>query len=149
MMLKRSIAVPFRTEGADRLQESEVVVALSLDRGWFSPDGAKQLIETAVTEGLVSRDDGAIVPTFDPDDVSIPDGFEPDESVLEATSTFERILATLVEADIEKQRAVAACNQLQSELAITLEAAALLYAKRQGLEVAQLASRAQAELSAA
>lgn len=147
MMLRRAIAVPFRTEGTDRLQESEVVVALSLDRGWFSPDGAKQLIETAATEGLVSRDDGAIVPAFDPDDVSIPDGFEPDDSVLEATSTFERILATLVEADIEKQRAVAACNQLQSDLGITLEAAALLYAKRQEVDVAQLARRAQADLS--
>jgi len=147
MSLRRAVAAPFRYRGVERLSESEFIVALSLDRDWFSPDQAKRLVDVAATEGLLERVDDDVVVTFNPGDVDTDEGFEPDESILQQRSTFERILDAVVDSGVEKQTAVAEINQLQSELAVSVEAAALLYARRNGLDVTELAARARSELS--
>jgi hypothetical protein len=146
MSLRRTVAVPFRANGRDQLTESEFVVALSLDRDWFSPDQAKRLVDVASTEGAIERTDGDLRPAFDPGAVSIPDGFSPDEELLRQRSTFERTLDAVTDAGIDKQQAVAEINRLQDDLGVTLEAAAVVYARRRGVAVADLADRAAREL---
>jgi hypothetical protein len=145
MSLRTAVAVPFRKSGRDALDESEFVVALSLDRDWFSPDQAKRLVDVAVTEGLLARDDGALAVQFDPDGVEVPGGFTPDESVLRQRSTFERLLDAVVGAGVEKREAVADINRLKADLGLTVEAAAVVYARRQGVEVSDLADAALEE----
>lgn len=146
MSLRRAVAAPFARDGSDRLGESEFVVALSLDRDWFSPDQAKRLVDVAASEGLLERDGDDLVVTFDPGETTIPDDFVPDESILRERSTFERVLDALTEAGQEKQSAVAAINGLQSELGVTIEAAAVLYAHRQGIDVREQARTARSKL---
>lgn len=130
------------------MTESEFVVALSLDRDWFSPDQAKRLVTVAAGEGLLDRIDDDIEVTFDQAAVDVPDDFEPDEDILQQRSTFERVLEEIVDAGVEKQTAVAEINQLQSELAITIEAAAVLYARREDIAVTRLAESAREDLLA-
>lgn len=139
------MAAPFVQSGTDRLGRSDFVVALSLDRDWFSPDQAKRLLDVAEGEGLLDTEDGEVVATFDVGSVSIPEDFVPEESILRQRTTFERVLDAVVEAGAEKQAAVAAINGLQSDLGVTLEAAAVVYARRQGLAVTDHATRALEE----
>lgn len=146
MSLRTAVAAPFREAGGTEMGESAFVVALSLDRDWFSPDQAKRLVDVAASEGLIRREDGELAAQFDPQEVEVPDGFEPEESILRERSTFERVLGACVEAGEEKQGAVASINELQSELAITVEAAAVLYAHRRGIDVQDVAEKARAEL---
>ena len=146
MSLEAAVAAPFRDRGRDRLGEGEFVVALSLDRDWFTPDQAKRLVDVAAGRGLLSREGDDLVADFDPADVTIPDGFVPDESVLHEQSTFERVLSALTDAGVEKQDAVAAINERQRELGVTIEAAAVLYARRRNVAVADTADRALADL---
>jgi hypothetical protein len=141
MSLRTAVAAPFVQSGTDRLGRSDFVVALSLDRDWFSPDQAKRLLDVAEGEGLLDAEDGEVVATFDVGSVSIPEDFVPEESILRKRTTFERVLDAVVEAGAEKQAAVAAINGLQSELGVTLEAAAVVYARRQGLAVTDYATR--------
>lgn len=131
------------------MTESEFVVALSLDRDWFSPDQAKRLVTVAEGEGVLVREDDDIVVQFDQSDIEIPEEFVPQESILQERTTFERALAAIVDSGTAKQTAVAEINQLQSELAITIEAAAVLYARRQGIELPAIAEQAASELEAA
>lgn len=146
MSLRRAVAAPFRANGRDRLAESAFVVDLSLDRDWFSPDQAKRLIDVAASEGLVSREDGELVVAFDVDDVSIPEEFRPDESIIQERSTFQRVLDAVVDAGESKQDAVAGINRLQADCGVTVEAAAVLYAHRRGIDVQNEARRALEEL---
>jgi len=146
MSLKQAVAVPFRQRGKRRLGEGEFVVALSLERDWFSPDQAKRLVDVAAGRGLLEGEDGDLVATFEPTEVEVPTDFVPDESVLREQSTFERALAALVDAGHEKRTAVAAINERQRSLGVTAEAAAVLYARSQGVDVSDLAARASAEL---
>jgi hypothetical protein len=146
MSLEVTVAAPFRDRGRARLGEGEFVVALSLDRDWFTPDQAKRLVDVAVGRGLLARDDDALVAEFDPGAVGVPEGFVPDESVLREQSTFERVLSALEDAGVEKQAAVAAINERQRSLGITIEAAAVLDARSRGVDVDDVAERARSEL---
>ncbi|MFC6975755.1 DUF2240 family protein [Halomicroarcula sp. GCM10025709] len=146
MSLKTAVAAPFRQRGTDRMGESEFVVALSLDRDWFSPDQAKTLVDVAEGEGFVARDGDDLVVGFDPGDVDIPDGFVPSEDVLQSRSTFERLLDAVVSTGVEKRMAVGEINALQSEIGVTLETAAVLYARREGIDVTELATRVREDL---
>ena len=149
MSLEVAVAAPFKTRAQDRLGEGEFVVALSLEREWFSPDQAKRLVDVAVGRGLLATEDGELVPRFDPAEVTVPEGFVPDESVLREQSTFESALDALVATGVEKQRAVAAINERQRALAVTIEAAAVLYARERGAAVDNLAADVREELAAA
>lgn len=146
MSLRTAVAAPFRTRGSDTMGESEFVVALSLDRDWFSPDQAKRLVDVAASEGLLERDGEDLVVGFSPTEIHVPEDFTPDEDVLRQRSTFERLLDEIVETGVEKQATVAEINQLQNELGVTLEAAAVVYARRRGIDVSTLASRARSRL---
>lgn len=146
MTLRVAVAAPFRQEGRDRLRENKFVVALSLDRDWMSPDQATRLVDIATGEGLLEREGEHLVPTFEPGEVSIPEGFVPDESLFQRQSPFERILTAITSAGIEKQEAVGEINRLQSDLGVTIEAAAVVYARRRGLSVGSAAEAALREL---
>ncbi|WP_330632267.1 DUF2240 family protein [Halocatena halophila] len=146
MSLSITVGAPFHAAGRDRLGESEFVVALSLDRDWFSPDQAKRLIDVAIVDGLLERDGDTLTLTFDPEPV--PDSFSPDESILRQRTTFERVLDRLTtEADSSKREIVAAINELQATLGVTTDAAAVLYAHRNGHDIEELAAGVRSELT--
>lgn len=146
MSLKTAVAAPYRQRGTDRLAESEFVVALSLDRNWFSPDQAKTLVDVATSEGLLKREGDDLVTAFDAGETTVPDGFQPGEEILQSRSTFERLLDAVVEGGVEKQTAVAGINALQSELGVTLETAAVVYARSEGVDVGPIADEVREEL---
>ncbi|MXV62239.1 DUF2240 family protein [Natronorubrum sp. JWXQ-INN-674] len=148
MSLRVAVAAPFIQNGARRLQENEFVVALSLDRDWFSPDQSKRLIDVATQDGLLERTDDALEITFDPAEVTVPEEFVPDEDLLRERSAFERVLDTLVAEGVEKHEAVGAINTLQQDLGLTIEAAAVVYARREGLDVTELIPTARSALAA-
>lgn len=147
MSFRVVVAAPFRRKGRERVTESDFIVDLSLKRSWFTTAQAQRVVDIALSEGLVERADAdSLVAAFDPREVTIPEGFTPDESVVQQRSTFERALDALTEAGFEKQETVAGVNRLQADLELTIEAAAVLYARRQGLDVESLAERALSDL---
>ncbi|KYH26098.1 hypothetical protein HAPAU_11900 [Halalkalicoccus paucihalophilus] len=137
MSLRVAVAAPFQGAGTRTMEESRFVVSLSLDRNWFSPDQAKRLIDVAVSEGLLDRTDAGLEATFPVDAVEIPEDFSPEEDLLVERSPFERVLEAIVAAGVEKRTAVARINELQRELGVTIEVAAVVFARRQGVDVSE------------
>ncbi|QCS41618.1 DUF2240 family protein [Natrinema versiforme] len=144
MSLRVAVAAPFIQNGTRRLKENEFVVALSLDRDWFSPDQAKRLIDIATGEGLLERGDDGLEVAFDPAEVTVPEEFVPDEDLLRERSAFERVLDSLVAEGMAKHEAVGAINTLQRDLGLTIEAAAVVYARREGIDTDDLVPIARA-----
>lgn len=135
MSLRATVAAPFRQSGERRMEESAFVVALSLDRDWFSPDQAKRLIDIAAGEGLLDRTDEGLEATFAVESTEIPEDFSPDEELLAERSPFERILDTITAAGIDKRTVVARINELQGDLGVTIEVAAVVFARREGIDI--------------
>lgn len=147
MSLRTVVAAPFRSRGRGALGESEFIVSLSLDRNWFSPDQAARVVDRAVGDGLLERSDDDLQATFDPESVEVPADFSPDEDLLRETTPFEHVLDALVRDGMDKREAVAGINTLQAELAVTVEAAAVVFARSRGLAVDDVAERARANLT--
>ncbi|WP_255167643.1 DUF2240 family protein [Natrononativus amylolyticus] len=147
MSLRVAVAAPFKQNGTRSLRENEFVVALSLDRDWFSPDQATRLITVATEQGLLEREGAELTLCFDPATVTVPEDFAPDTDLLRERSAFERVLDALVAEGVEKHEAVGAINALQGDLEITIEAAAVVYARREGLDVSELVPIARATLT--
>ncbi|MFB6111815.1 MAG: DUF2240 family protein [Halobacteriaceae archaeon] len=146
MSLRIAVAAPFRQAGTTRLRENEVVVALSLDRDWMTPDQAARLVDIATGQGLLERDGEELVATFDPGEITIPEGFTPDERLFQEREPFERLLDRIVDGGHEKRTAVASINEIQDELGLTIEAAAVAYARRNDIAVGPAAGAARREL---
>ena len=138
MSLRVAVAAPFKQKGTRRIRENEFVVSLSLERDWFTPDQSKRLVDVATEEGLLEREDADLLVAFDPADVTIPEEFVPDDDLLCERSAFERVLDALVSEGLEKHEAVGAINTLQGDLEVTIETAAVIYARRQGIDVSDL-----------
>jgi hypothetical protein len=148
MQLRPIVAYPFKKQGQETIAENDVVVALSMDRGWFDPEGAEACLEAAVGEGLVERVDGGddLRVTFDYAGVDVPNDVDPDPSILESRSVFEVAVDRLVQGGLDKRDAVATINGVQDELGLTVEVAALLVARRRGAEVSDLVTRVRGEV---
>lgn len=129
MDLERVVAAPFKQQGSDRVEESKFVVGLSLDRNWYSPDQASRIVELGIRNGLLTRDGNELVAQFSPESVSIPPDFNPADEPVAQESPFEIILRQLTDDGMEKQSVVAEINQLQGELGISVDAAAVVFAK--------------------
>ncbi|MFC3958195.1 DUF2240 family protein [Halovivax cerinus] len=135
MSLRVAAAAPFVQRGTQSMRQNEFVVALSMDRDWFSPDQAKRLADVATEAGIVERDGETLVLTVDTADIEVPEEFVPDEDVLAERSPFERILDAVVAGGRPKHEAVGAINACQQSLGLTIEAAALVYARREGVDI--------------
>lgn len=135
MDLEKVVAAPFKQQGSTRVAESKFVVGLSLDRNWYSPDQASRIVELGIQNGLLSRDEDELIAEFTPESVSIPPDFDPSDELLTQESPFEIILRELTDAGMEKQSVVAQINQLQGELGISVDAAAVVFAKSQRADV--------------
>ncbi|AGB16689.1 hypothetical protein Halru_2097 [Halovivax ruber XH-70] len=138
MSLRVAAAAPFVQRGTQSMRENEFVVSLSMDRDWFSPDQATRLVDVATEAGIIERDGETLVLTTDVAEVQVPEEFVPDEDVLTERSPFERILDAIVADGQPKHEAVGAINACQQSLGLTIEAAALVYARREGVDVADV-----------
>lgn len=148
MELRRVLAAAFKHHGREALTETQLVAALALERDWYEPDEVRRLMEQARAAGALTGADDALRPTFDVGEVSIPSGYEPPADLADPASPFERILARLEADGHDRRDSVAAINRLQRAAGLESDAAAVLYAHGEGLDVRTEAQRVRADLEA-
>lgn len=146
MSLRRVLAAGFKHHGQDTLSETELVAALALERGWYTPAEVRTLIEHGLEAGDLEGESEALQPTFDVGSVTIPSGYEPPDELVDPPAPFEQLIERLESAGNDKREAVASINQLQADLGITSDAAALLYTHGEGLDTTEEAHRIKESL---
>ncbi|MCK9277115.1 MAG: DUF2240 family protein [Methanoculleus sp.] len=137
MSVKIAVAAPFKHMRKERLQRSEFVFYIAIDRKWMNKEQANQLLERARSEGLVEVDGGAIRPLFDVADVSIPLGFKPTSDVLVAESPYEEVIGRIVAATGKPpQEVIAEFHRIATDHFdgnLRVEAAVVILAKKYGV----------------
>ncbi|NLB01257.1 MAG: DUF2240 family protein [Methanomicrobiales archaeon] len=138
MSVRIAVAAPFKHMRKDRLQRSEFVFYIAIDRKWMNKEQANQLLERAKTEGLVEVDGGTIRPLFDLADVSIPLGFKPTSDVLTvAESPYEELIGRITAVTGKPpQEVVAELHRIVADNFdgnIRVEAAVVILAKKYGV----------------
>ena len=138
MSVRIAVAAPIKHMRKDRLQKSEIVFYIAIERKWMNKEQVNQLLDRAKAEGLIEVDGGAIRPLFDLAEVSIPLGFKPTSDVLAATeSPYEELIGRIA-AVTEKphQEVVAELHRIVADDFdgnIRVEAAVVILAKKYGV----------------
>ncbi len=137
MSVKIAVAAPFKHMRKERLQRSEFVFYIAIDRKWMNKEQANQLLERARSDGLVEVDGGAIRPLFDVAEVSIPLGFKPTSDVLVAESPYEEVIGRIVAATGKPpQEVIAELHRIVTDHFdgnLRVEAAVVILAKKYGV----------------
>jgi hypothetical protein len=84
-----TVAAPFRHLRKERLQKSEFIFYLTIDRMWMSRDQAALLLQRAEDDGLIRISGGLIEPLFVVASVTAPLGFKPTMAVFEEQDPYQ------------------------------------------------------------
>ncbi len=144
--MRKAVALLFRLEGGRPLSEKEFVQFASYRLNWFKPTEAQRLLRVAQDLRLVELRQDLLTPTFDPAAEDVPVDFRPPPEILErappAQDLFLVALNRIVERSGEDRRAaVAAINAIQERMDVHVEVAALIHARRLGIDVSDLIDR--------
>jgi hypothetical protein len=121
----------------NRLQKSEFIFYIAIDRKWMNKEQVNQLLERARAEGLLEMDGGWIRPLFNTDEISIPLGFKPTSEILAEESPYEDLIARIAATTGRSpQEIVAELHPIITDRFdgnLRVEAAAIFLAKKYGV----------------
>ena len=136
MSVKIAVAAPFKHMRKERLQRSEFVFYIAIDRKWMNKEQANQLLERARSEGLIAIESGTIRPLFDVAEVSIPLGFKPTSDVLAKESPYEELIGRIATTrGMAPQEVVAELHRIVEHFDgnLRVEAAVVVLARKYGV----------------
>ena len=149
MSLPVTVAAPFKHTRKEKLQKSEFIFYLTIDRKWMSRDQANQLLERAKTAGLVEIADGWVRPLLDLSAVTVPVGFRPDSQIFESEEASQILIGRIATARrISPVGVIAEVNRLILEVFdgnLRLPAAAVMVAQRYRVDYRDLLDRLMVE----
>ena len=79
--IKIIVAFLFRRSGKKEMVQSELYLTLSMDLKWFSPQKAKEFINSTLQNNILVKKGAFLTPTFDVSKITIPTGFRPSKEV--------------------------------------------------------------------
>lgn len=150
--LRKAIAVLFRRKGRDELSEKEFVLSASMDLRWFPPRDAQRLLQVGLDSKLLELREGVVRPTFDASTVDVPREFAPSAEILQVpTPAKENLFVRIVDAISTATRAdrrsvIASVNAIQERMDVDVEVAALIAARRAGLDIGPFLREAKERL---
>ena len=134
MSLSVTVAAPFKHTRKEKLQKSEFIFYLTIDRKWMSRDQANQLLEKAKAAGMVEVADGWVRPLLDLSAITVPVGFKPDSRIFESDEASQVLVGRIAAArGVPPAEVVAEVNRVIREGFdgnLRLPAAAVIVAKR-------------------
>ena len=144
MSLEKLIAFLFQTTGKDRLTEKEIYMILSFKLGWLTPADGKRAIQKALEKNLIKKEGDEIIPNFDYKNIDIPFEFKFDAKMLEMEEDlYSKIVARIMNnRNVGEKKIREEIEEVAEKNDIYKEVAALVIAKRYGIEIDDLVKEA-------
>ncbi|MDD1669968.1 MAG: DUF2240 family protein [Methanomicrobiales archaeon] len=150
MSLPVTVAAPFKHTRKEKLQKSEFIFYLTIDRKWMSREQANQLLERAKAAGLIEVADGWVRPLLDLSGVTVPVGFRPDSRIFESEEASQLLIGRIASArGVPPAGVVAEVNRVIREEFdgnLRLPAAAVMVASRYRVGFSDLLDRLMVEV---
>lgn len=130
----------FNRSGKSKLRFSDLYLTLSMDLNWFTPEDAKDFVNLALKQKLLTKKGESIQPCFEYDKIVVPVGFTPSKRVFEVKkvekhdekveTVLNKIVKRLVEkTELNSRQVTEKINTMAKEKNITTVVAALLIGK--------------------
>jgi hypothetical protein len=148
--LMEALSYLYQRKGTDVISEKELVLSVSMDLGWFSPNEAKELVKICSELKLLKKTEHGLVPTFDYNSISVPIDLRPSKNILKLESQEPLLLSIVrrIESKSQKKRnmIMAEINKKQVALNVEIEVAAIIVAKYHGVDVSGYLREAESEI---
>lgn len=144
--LKTLVAFVFQRSGKETMKEKDFYMMLSFELGWLTPGEGLKVIEKAIEEHLMERENGEVRPTFDYTREEIPLGFTFTREMLGEMEgdLFTRICSKIVRKGAMGEKKVEKEIQKVSErLHVYPEIAALVVARKHGIDTGEFMDEAK------
>ena len=138
------IAFLFKRGGKSKLSFSELYLTLSMDLNWFTPEDAKDFVNSALKQKFLIKKGDLIEPDFDFDKIVVPVGFYPSRELFEEKKEErkvkeEEVLIKIVRRIVEKSKlnekqVTEKINDIAKEKNLTEEVAALLIGREYNIK---------------
>jgi hypothetical protein len=135
----------FKRSGKSKQSFSELYLTLSMDLNWFTPEDAKEFVNSAIKQKLLTKKGESITPNFDYDKIVVPVGFYPSREIFEekkeeTMENEEDVLSKIVRRIAEKTKLndkeiLEKIQATVKEKNITIEVAALLIGKNYDIKI--------------
>ncbi len=99
---EKILAFVFKRSGKTELTFSDIYLTLSMDLHWFKPDEAKEFVNRAIGEKLLTKKNSQIRPSFDISKIDIPLDFSPKGKLFEEKVRIENKKTSILDQIINK-----------------------------------------------
>jgi hypothetical protein len=148
--LKEAVSFLYQRKGTDTISEKDLVLSVSMDLGWFSPEEAKQLLDICLELKLLKKTNRGLSPTFNYHDIAVPIDLIPNKNILKLESQEPLLLSIVrsIENKTQQKRSniMAEVNKKQVSLNVEIEVAAIIVAKKYEIDVSGFLREAEAEI---
>jgi hypothetical protein len=148
--LMEALSYLYQRKGTDVLSEKELVLSVSMDLGWFSPEEAKQLLDICLELKLIKKTKHGLSPAFDYLSMTVPIDLIPNKNILKVESQEPLLLSIIrnIENKTQKKRSsiMSEINKKQVGLNVEIEVAAIIVAKNNGVDISGFLREAEAEI---
>ena len=140
--LEVALSQLFQKKGKGSLTEKEFVFAASLDLRWFTPKEAQKFLDIGIESELLALDKDRVKATFDYKGVNIPKNYAPTTELLQSSVKPKGVFLKIVDQistskDIPSKDVISLVNQTQDRMGIDVEVAALIVARKYGLDISE------------
>lgn len=147
--LKFVVATPFKKKAATSLSIKDFEFALSFDLKWMAPPLASKARDKAIASGLLRLEGTKLVPTFDPAQIELPNGFKPSTNLFAERTILEELISMISAATGKSEKeAIALINNRQEQLGdlVDIEVAGLIAARDAGCDTSAIYDKIYAKV---
>ncbi|KAA0001157.1 MAG: hypothetical protein DRN21_02630 [Thermoplasmata archaeon] len=144
--LKTLVAFVFQRSGKEKMKEKDFYMLLSFELGWLTPGEGLKVIEKAIEENLMERENGELRPTFDHKSEEIPLGFTFNREMLGEMEgdLFTRICAKIVnDGGTGEKKVRGEIQRMAERLHVYPEVAALVVARKNNIDIGEFMDEAK------
>ena len=146
--LEKTIAQAFRLRGKSRLNRTEFTFVLAYELKWFTPEESKEIVESALTQGLLKEEGGKLSPAFNFKNLEVPKDFKPGKGILSEKSLFDITVNLIETTGLDRATILRIVDEKEKQCGglITRETAALIIAKARKLNIEPFIDDAYSQL---
>ena len=142
----------YQRSGRDVMSREEIVLSLSADQKWLSPEEARHFLENCIGKGLITESSDGLSPTEAVTDIDMPKlAFIPDVEQMKGWAKKRDLFQSTVDmivsqTKMKKKEVMADANRIKGRLNVDIKVALLIVAMKRGLDVSGLADEIEQDL---
>ncbi len=142
----------YQRSGRDTMSREEIVLSISADQKWLSPEEARHFLDNCISKGLIRQSSDGLLPTEEVMESPLPKlAFNPDRERMKEWARKRDLLQSTIDmivsqTKMKKKEVIAEANRIKGHLNVDIKVALLIVAMKRSLDVSGLVDEIERDL---